>query len=92
MGRLDANPDALRRHATLCDSLATELGSGTAPACPDSFQATAAAVAAAHGSFAIARSTVVDRMRSTAAAVQANADGLEAGEENSAARLRSRVE
>ncbi len=88
MGRLDANPDALRRHATLCERLATELGGGTAPACAGSFQASATAVAAMHGSFATARSTVVDRMRSTAAAVQANADGLEAGERQSAARLR----
>lgn len=92
MGRLDANPDALRRHATLCESLANELRNSTAPACSDSFQATAAAVAAVHGSFAVARSTVVDRMRSTATAARANADGLEAGEQNSATRLRSLTE
>lgn len=92
MGRLDASPDALRRHAALCEGLAAELGSGTAPACAGNFQATAAAVTAMHGSFAVARSTAVDRLRSTAAAVQASADGLEAGEQDSAARLRSSAE
>lgn len=93
MGTINVNPDALRAHAGVCEGLAADLGIGTAPPCVDgSFQATATAVAALHASFASARSAMVNRMASTAAAFHASADGFEAREQNSAVRLRPRTQ
>lgn len=77
----------------MCEGLAADLGADTAPPCAGgSFQATAAAVAALHASFASARSAMVDRMHFTAAAFHASADGFEASEQHSAIRLRPRAQ
>ena len=89
MGTLNANTEALRAHATLCEGLATDLGVGTAPAYPRAFQATAAAVGALHESVDAVRSALTDRMRATATAVHTTADGLDAHERNSEDLLRS---
>ena len=92
VGRLNADSEALRAHATLCDGLAADLVAGTAPACPSTFQATTASVAALQTSVATARSAMVNRMQSTAAAVHATAAGLDAHETTSATALRSLAE
>lgn len=89
MGTLNANTEALRVHAELCEGLAVDLGAATAPACPGTFQTTTAAVAALHESVGIARATLTARMSATAAAVHATAAGLDAAEQDSADRLGS---
>ena len=94
MGNLNANAEALRAHASLCEGLATALDTtaldtGTAPACPETAQPTAAAVAALHASFDAVGSALAGRMRATATAVHATADGLDTHERNSADRLRA---
>lgn len=88
VGILEVSATALRAHAALCEGLAVDLGGATTPQCPaHSHQATTAAVAAAHGVVDVARTAMVARMRSTAAAVHTVATAFDDHEAAAAAAL-----